>query len=271
LENQVGSNSSRLVKYGAILAETLRMPGHQGGLIEAFVSRPLSAGPYPAVIVMHHLPGGFDPESKEFAQRLSALGYTVIIPNLHWRYAPGMEHNAAADLVRAMPGGRPIDAAVGDAEGAMALAQQFPNWNGKTGIIGICAGGCEAWWVGVRNKIDAIVVAWGGGIAPNGPPGNLTEKDLRKEASGEPWPLTQAESLHAPVLGLFGGKDLDPSVHAVKRIDDRLAELGHDHRFHVYPEAGHAFMAPDRPVYHRESSVDAWVQIERFFAEYLSH
>ena len=45
-------------------------------------------GPYPGVVVIHHMPG-YDPPTKEIVRTFSTHGYVAICPNLHHRYAPG--------------------------------------------------------------------------------------------------------------------------------------------------------------------------------------
>ena len=44
-------------QYEGMIAETTLIPGHNGELIGAYVARPMGPGPFPAIIVIHHMPG----------------------------------------------------------------------------------------------------------------------------------------------------------------------------------------------------------------------
>ena len=50
--------------YEGLLAETVTYARDGGDLIKAYMARPLGSGPYPGVIVVHHMPGG-DEATKE--------------------------------------------------------------------------------------------------------------------------------------------------------------------------------------------------------------
>ena len=43
--------------YEGMLAETITMNGHTGDAINAYFARPLGSGPFPGVVLIHHLPG----------------------------------------------------------------------------------------------------------------------------------------------------------------------------------------------------------------------
>ena len=43
--------------YEGMLAETITMHGHNGDAINAYFARPLGSGPFPGVVLIHHLPG----------------------------------------------------------------------------------------------------------------------------------------------------------------------------------------------------------------------
>src|SRR5690349_8467466 len=52
-----GGREGSAVMYEGLLAETIRINGHNGDLIDAYFARPLGGGPYASVVVVHHMPG----------------------------------------------------------------------------------------------------------------------------------------------------------------------------------------------------------------------
>ena len=50
-----------------VTTETVRVQGHQGDEIEAFLARPAGDGPSPGVVVLHHMPG-YDEATKQIAR-----------------------------------------------------------------------------------------------------------------------------------------------------------------------------------------------------------
>lgn len=70
--------------YEGLLAETLTYPGANGDIINAYMARPLGHGPYPGVIVIHHMPG-WDEATKEITRRFAHHGYVAVMLNLPGR------------------------------------------------------------------------------------------------------------------------------------------------------------------------------------------
>jgi carboxymethylenebutenolidase len=122
---------------GEATTETVRITGHQGDEIEAYLAYPPGPGPFAGVVVLHHMPG-YDEATKQITEIFAANGYTAILPNLHWREALGASPDDAAAAVRAA-GGVPDERLVGDVDGAARFLRSLPTASGKVGVIGYCS------------------------------------------------------------------------------------------------------------------------------------
>src|SRR6476646_2869875 len=65
--------------YEGMLAETIAIPGFQGDLINAYFARPLGPGPFPSVVVIHHMPG-WDEWYREATRKFAHHGYAALSP-----------------------------------------------------------------------------------------------------------------------------------------------------------------------------------------------
>jgi carboxymethylenebutenolidase len=242
-----------------MIAETITIRGNGGDAIEAYYARPLGAGPFPGVVVIHHMPG-WDEWSKEVARKFAHHGYAAISPHLYSRSGPGSPDDLAAK-VRA-EGGVPDDQVMGDVAGSMAFLREQPYASGKIGVIGFCSGGRHTYLAACRlDGIDAAVDCWGGGVIVDDP-AQLTDK--RPVA-----PIDLTERMTAPLLGIFGNEDRAPTPEQVDRTEEVLKRLGKTYEFHRYDGAGHGFFAVDRPAYRPEQAVDGWKQVFAFYDTYL--
>ena len=242
----------------ALLAETIRITGHNGDEIEAYSARALDESPRGGVVVIHHMPG-YDPQTKEIARNFAYHGYNAVVPNLYWREAPGASPDDAAATARAN-GGVPDERLVGDVAGAMAYLKGLSNSNGKVGTIGYCSGGRQSFLAAVSLDLDAAVDCYGAfvvGEVPAGMPlkvGPIVDK---------------TPNLSCPLLGLFGEEDAYPSPAQVTELEEALQAAGKTYEFHSYPSAGHAFFSVNRPSYRVEAANDGWEKIFTFYAKYL--
>ena len=97
--------------YEGMLAETISVKANNGDLINAYFARPLGPGPFPGVVLAHHLPG-WDEWYKETTRRFAYHGYAAICPNLYYRDGHGTPEDVAAKVRAA--GGVPDDQVMGD-------------------------------------------------------------------------------------------------------------------------------------------------------------
>jgi carboxymethylenebutenolidase len=242
----------------AVLAETINLRADGGDLIPAYFARPMGDGPYPGVVVIHHMPG-YDESTKEIARTFAVNGYTALCPNLHHREAPGAAPADASQAVRDA-GGVPDARCIADVDAAAHYLRDVPSSNGKVGVIGYCSGGRQAYLVACSLPFDAAVDCYGGGV-------NASADQLTERTPVAPIDLTA--NLSCPLLGLFGAQDKRPSPADVAAIDAELQRHGKTFEFHSYPDAGHAFFSVDRPMYNVAAALYGWQRIWDFFGRYL--
>ncbi len=188
--------------------ETIRVTGHGGDEIEAYLARPSEDGKRGGVVVIHHMPG-YDRATKEFVRRFAEQGYDAVMPNLYWREAPDASPDDAAAAARA-EGGVPDDRLVGDVAGAADYLRALPSSNGKVAVIGYCSGGRQSVLAACNLDLDAAVDCYGAfvtGEPPEGFPLQVTNL------------VDQLPNLRAPLLGLFGNDDQYPTPEQVDELD----------------------------------------------------
>jgi carboxymethylenebutenolidase len=242
----------------ALSAETIRITGHDGDEIEAYVARPAVERPRGGVVVIHHMPG-YDRATKEIVRRFAELGYDAICPNLYWRDAPGADPDDAAATARAQ-GGVPDERLIGDVGGSAEYLRSLATNNGKVGVIGYCSGGRQSVLAACNLDLDAAVDCYGAfvtGTPPEGFPLQVTNL------------VDQLPNLRAPLLGLFGNEDSYPSPEQVDELDEILTREDKPHEFHRYDDAGHAFFSVDRPSYRPAAANDGWERIIAFYNQHL--
>jgi carboxymethylenebutenolidase len=244
--------------YEGMIAETVTMPGHNGDLINAYLARPLGPGPYPGMVIIHHMPG-WDEWYREATRKYAQHGYVAISPNLYFRAGHGTPEDVAAK-VRA-DGGLPDEQAVGDMAGALHYLQSLPYVSDKIGIWGTCSGGRHAYLAACRVPgFSAVVDCWGGRVV-------MEEKDLSPNFPVAP--LDYTKDLTAPLLGIFGENDHSPTPAQVAIHEAELKKYGKAYEFHMYPDAGHGFFYHNRPNYRQAQAVDGWNKIFAFLEKHL--
>ena len=245
--------------YEGMIAEQVWVQGHNGDAINAYLARPLGEGPFPAVMLFHHMPG-WDAATKEMARKLAHNGYIAISPNLHYR--EGSDDPVANSNSIREKGGMPDDRTLGDAAGAIGYLRHLSVHNGKVGIIGFCSGGRQVFLAACKlSGIDAAVDCWGGGVTP---------RDSEPPTAAMPHaPVEFVNDLSCPLMGLFGEDDPRPTVAEVMATDAAIKAAGKSWEYHIYPNAGHGFFAVDRPSYAVEAANQGWERVFEFYGRHL--
>src|SRR5579884_1467358 len=215
-----------------MIADTIGITGYNGEVIHAYYAQPLTGGPVPSVVVLHHMPG-WDEWTKEVVRKFAFHGYAAIAPHLFHRFGPGRWDDVTA-AARAK-GGASDAQVIGDTEGAMAFLRAQPQSNGKVGVIGFCSGGRQAYLAACKiPSLDAAVDCWGGRVVAT--PDQLTPRTPVA-------PIDYTVEMGVPLLGLFGADDVSPSPADVATTEEALKKHSKTYEFHVYEGAGHGFFA----------------------------
>ncbi len=224
-----------------------------GGALPVYYARPAGGSNLPTVLVVQEIFGVHE-HIADVCRRLATLGYLAIAPELYFRQGdPSKLDNVGAiiaDIVSKVP-----DAQVmADLDACAAWSASQGGDGARLMITGFCWGGRITWLYAAHNPKLKAGVAWYGRI--DGAPTEMTPKH----------PIDVAASLHAPVLGLYGGKDQGIPLEDVEAMRDALKEAGSRSEIVVYPDAPHAFHADYRPSYRKQEAEDGWGRLKAWFA-----
>lgn len=242
----------------AIQEHTLEIETPEG-FMAAPTARPSTGGPHPAVIVIMEA-FGVNANIVGVVNRLAEQGFVATAPDLfhrsgRLRFAPYDKLQEMRTELRVGFDDHSIDA---DVQATIDHLQADPGVNGAIGIVGFCLGGRVSLQSAIRaNGLSAAAVFYGGGMFP--------DADQPEAFSA----LTECERLAIPIVGFFGSEDQNPTPDQAKALDEQLAKLGAEHRFHYYEGAGHGFFCDDRESYREAAAEDAWQKTLAFFGEKL--
>src|ERR1041384_7630423 len=214
-----------------------------GGVTKGYLSVP-EAGKGPGVIVIQEW-WGLVPHIKNVADRFAAEGFVALAPDLYHGRAT-TSPDEAGKLMMALD----IAQTEKDLRGAINYLLAHPAvTSAKVGTVGFCMGGALSLYAATKNEqVGACVVFYG----------------------GHPKVQYDLANLHAPVLGLYAGRDNFVTPAVVHELEARLKELDKPAELHIYEDADHAFFNDDRPeVYNAEAAADAWQRTVNFFREHL--
>jgi carboxymethylenebutenolidase len=199
----------------------------------AYLVQPDSAGPHPALILIHEW-WGLNEQIKGEARKFAEQGFVALAPDLYHGSVTG-DPSMAHELMR----GLPQDRGVRDLKAAFAfLAARADVTKEKIGSVGWCMGGGFSLQLAINEpNLAACVVNYG--AMPT------SAEDIQK--------------IQAPVLGNFGAEDRGIKPQVVEAFDKAMKAVGKSADLKVYPGAGHGFQnATNKLGYHQNAAEDAW-------------
>jgi len=233
------------------------------GTAAARAFRPEGPGPFPAALFLIDA-FGLRTAIFEMAERLSRLGYFVLVPNLLYRagdfapFDPKSAFGDEAERARLMGIMKQLDPA-----GAMrdmaayfdALAAQPGVLASKVGCVGYCMGGRLAFTAAAAmpDRVGAVCSIHGGGLVTD------------QESS----PHLGASRIRAPLY--FGVADDDQGCtpqHQATLVSTLAAAKVH-YQVELNPGAHHGYAVLDVPAYHPEAAERHWARVASLFGEAL--
>jgi carboxymethylenebutenolidase len=222
--------------------------------IPAYLARPAAPGPHPAIFVYSEV-FGLHEWVRDVCRRLAKAGYVALAPDFFVRHGDPSQLTDF-DAIRAIVAQATDAQVTADTRAALdwLKAQPFVDPKGL-GVTGFCWGGAKVWLAVERFPEFRAGVAWYGPLKASPEIGATTA------------PPSLAKDLHAPVLGLYGGKDQGISKADVEVMRAALKAAGKtSSEIIVYPEAQHGFLADYRQSYDAAAAQDGWRRMLAFFA-----
>ena len=149
------------------MGQTIQIQAADGsGTFNAYLATPAS-GKGPGIVLCQEI-FGVNATMRAVADYYAEEGYTVLVPDLFWRIAPGIElADRGEDFQRALGLYQRFDEALGvkDVGSALEALRARPECVGQTGVLGFCLGGKLAYLSACRlDRVACAVAYYGVGI-----------------------------------------------------------------------------------------------------------
>ena len=208
--------------------------------------------------------GGVRETFLAMADRMSALGYATLLPNVYYRHGPYRPFDLStaftdpSERERLMTMARSVTAQMMavDAGAFLGFLAERPEVTGPgVGTTGYCMGGRAALLAAAHHpeRVAAAVSVHGGRLAPADDP----------ESPGR-----YADRMRATIHVAAAENDASCPPDQLERLEKQLAEAGVPHTIETYP-AAHGFAVPDNPTYDPVADERHWAMLERLYASTL--
>ena len=215
-----------------------------------------------AGVVLYMDAFGPRPALDGMAERLAALGYLVLVPDLFYRsgaYGPFDTKTAftnpdtRAQIMGMMQG---TTQAMTERDGAAFIdALTGAGASGKIGFVGYCMGGTRAMTAAgaYGERVAAAASIHGGNLASDQPDS----------------PHLKAPSIKGRVYVGVAGVDQSFPPEQSAKLDLALRNAGVDYTIENYVGMAHGWCVPDHGVYNQTGAERHWKRLESFFDEAL--
>ena len=227
----------------------------------AYVAEPeKSEGKLPVIIIASEIFGVHE-HIADIARRFAKLGYIAIAPEFFTRAGDPSSLGTVAEIMTEIVSKTPDKQVMSDIAAALKWAGEHGGDLSRAGVTGFCWGGRITWLACASLPQVKAGVAWYGRL--------VGEKSDNFPAH----PVDLAQSLKAPVLGLYGGKDTGIPLDTVEQMKQALYKASGNpaaakSQFVIYPDAPHAFHADYRATYQEGPARNGWDQCIKWFKQH---
>jgi carboxymethylenebutenolidase len=240
----------------AILTHNVTYEG-KAGPVGGYLARPMKAGQYPGLIVIHEN-RGLDDHVRDVTRRFAKEGYVALAPDFLSRQGGTMKANPKGVGLPNIRELAPSEGVVADTDAGIRYLKVLPDVrHDRMGVVGFCWGGGMSFITATQiphlRKLHtgpeprAVVVYYG----------------------ASPSPLEMVRSIQAPVLANYAEKD--PNIN--KGIPDTEAAMKKYNKvydYKIYPGAQHGFNNDTNPErYDSKAAKEAWERTMEFFKKTL--
>lgn len=227
------------------------------GEMPAYHAMPVTGEMFPTVLVIQEIFGVHE-HIKDICRRFAKRGYLAVAPELYMRQGSVAGLTDIGEIIGKVVSKVPDAQVMSDLDATAAWASKSGKGHpDKLAATGFCWGGRITWLYAAHNPSLKAGGAWYGRIS--------TQTDELHPKN----PIDIVESLHAPVLGLYGGQDAGIPLATVEEMQAALKKAKKPSEIVVYPDAPHGFYADYRPSYRADAAEDAWKRLMEWFGKNL--
>lgn len=216
-----------------------------GQVMKVFRAQPENITNPPVLLLISEIFGVHE-HIADVARRFARQGYLAIAPDLFVRQGDPTAAPNIPSLMHGIIASTPDAEVMADLDACVAWAADNGGNIDRLSVTGWCWGGRVAWLYAAHNPSVKAGVAWYGRLVGEA------------SAIRPQHPINIARTLKVPVLGLYGAKDQTIPLPTVKAMEGELAHGSSGSMFVVYPDAGHAFYADNRPSYVETAARDGF-------------
>lgn len=230
------------------------------GTITAYYAAPAGQANLPVVLVIQEV-FGLHEHIRDVCRRFAKAGYFAVAVELLERQGDCSQYTDVPTLIKEVVSKAPDAQVMADLDASVAWAKAQGADTSRLAVTGFCWGGRITWMYAEHNSQCRVAAAWYGKLVVGHGP--LQTRN----------PIDVADTLKAPVLGLYGALDASIPLDGVQRMQEALARgnpYAQASQIIVYPESNHAFYSDYRASYNEPDAKDAWQRTLAWFEKHLA-